>query len=737
MLNGAWGSVKRTDAQPLESMMETWRGRLSQPLYDFFRKTKSNIFGRLTNDAFAQKVIRAMFDEHVDDEAFEASKAARQVLKDVIHNKQRLGIKIKELKDYNWPQALGGMKVRALDKNYDVAKESFVNFIMPMLDREKMVDNLGNTLDDNDLKSSLEHVFDTLVGDGANKRVEAAGWLAKDAKAEPGDKWFSNMNDIDRFLHYKDADSWLAVHEKLGKYSIVESMYNYIRHAATEIAAADRFGPDYIKNFEDVLNFQAQEIEKDPKAFSKKTVQSILGSNRAVFENLVGQRSEADYSRLAKANDTLNKLVSSAALVYTLPKTAITDPAWALLTTKAYNGSFGKVITDFAKLFSGLGRERQLELANQLGLVHDLYNGEIQSRWMELKNTTDGFAGAASNFTLRGGLLHRWTEGWKYAVAIQTAQHLGSLTDRALGDLPAKDAKLLRTFNISSKDWDTLRSYASDVNGYPYIDTNAMLKDTVLPLSKRNELYSNYNGALNLAKTRAIPHISAKTSAFLSGDLKPVSIGSILVKNAKQFHTFEISSVYNALDMIANAPAFEGIKSKLMGIASVGSLGIGLGALGLQLGNIIKGKTLEPMDSHDFWTRAFFKTFGVGFAKDLAVGDYPTQDAFTSALGGASGAAVDGLLSVLYNPVVAYHKADSMSKGLTDAKDSLVHNGLRFASRYTPAQTWYTNWAVQHMVLDNIKKAVDPKAHKAWERMQREAAKNRQGYWWAPGQTLP
>ena len=75
-------------------------------------------------------------------------------------------------------------------------------FIINKLDRNKMVDDQGRVLSKSNFEDSLEYVYKTISTGGLNK--------AKDFTVPNMGTKLSRKGSEKRFLHFKDAESWMA-----------------------------------------------------------------------------------------------------------------------------------------------------------------------------------------------------------------------------------------------------------------------------------------------------------------------------------------------------------------------------------------------------------------------------------------------------------------------------------------------------------------------------------------------
>jgi hypothetical protein len=151
-----------------------------------------------------------------------------------------------------------------------------------------------------------------------------------------------------------------------------------------------------------------------------------------------------------------------------------------------------------------------------------------------------------------------------------------------------------------------------------------------------------------------------------------------------------------------------------------------LGAVALQMKEIVRGRDPRPMTTREFWTAALLQGGGLGIFGDFLFSD-------TSRTGASMGGIVAGPLGE--EGARSMTSIQRMMTGEAEPGDEIVD----FLERNTPGGSiWYLRLAYERMLLDELREEIDPDAAARFRRMQRRYRREYgQGYWWAPGDVTP
>lgn len=212
------------------------------------RRRRKAVAARMDN------VIRELFGENSGDETAKAlAQAWTQVSEDLRLRFNAAGGTIGKLEKWGMPQ---GHDAQAL---LDFGKNRWIDYMMRdgVLDRDRMENPITKrAYSDEELRESLSVVWD---------RITTDGWIDREITGQPtgrGALWTQHADH--RFLHFKNADAWIAYAKKFGNPDAFASMTGHINRMARDIAHMETFGANpnvmrtYIKN---VLQSRVAQID--------------------------------------------------------------------------------------------------------------------------------------------------------------------------------------------------------------------------------------------------------------------------------------------------------------------------------------------------------------------------------------------------------------------------------------------------------------------------------------------
>lgn len=199
-------------------LLSTWDA-LGKDWLGFFQNREKLLMlikelrGEDTGDALAKKGAKAFHD--VAEEARRTFNAA--------------GGDIGRLDDWGMPQHHSQIKVAT------AGRDAWTDAILPLLDRTRYADDIGNAWDDARMREFLGKAWDTIATDGH-------------ANAEPGTFTGSgkrgNRHAESRQIHFKDAESVIGYWNTFGEKTAVEILHGHIDTMARDIGFIEHFGPN-------------------------------------------------------------------------------------------------------------------------------------------------------------------------------------------------------------------------------------------------------------------------------------------------------------------------------------------------------------------------------------------------------------------------------------------------------------------------------------------------------------
>ena len=166
----------------------------------------------MTGDTSAQEIIKE-FTKAAEHARLRANQA---------------GANLPALKAWRMPQKHDRLLVRK------AGRDAWVTNHMEWLDWDNMTHPDGRAILPEERHEVLNSVYETLVTDGY-------------VKIRPGSVQTENLASKlshQRFLHYRDADSWIAANKAYGDGNAFQQMVSYLDSMARDIAMMEIFGPN-------------------------------------------------------------------------------------------------------------------------------------------------------------------------------------------------------------------------------------------------------------------------------------------------------------------------------------------------------------------------------------------------------------------------------------------------------------------------------------------------------------
>ena len=158
-----------------------------------------------------------------------------------------------------------------------VGMDAWIKYIMPLLNREKMVNQLtGAKLSDAELIEGLGVAWKRIVSEGHLDEGKIEG-----VPVGRGALWSQHADH--RFLHFKSADDWMAYAKRFGNPDPWAAYMSWVKTMARDIAAMDKFGPN------PDLTVKAIQQRLMADAMSLKPTEVLIREEKALREKRTGQ----------------------------------------------------------------------------------------------------------------------------------------------------------------------------------------------------------------------------------------------------------------------------------------------------------------------------------------------------------------------------------------------------------------------------------------------------------------
>ena len=696
------------------TVKETVRGQLYAIFDDVLDKTGKGIFGVQKGKAHLPNIIREIKGETTGDQTAKEFADAWLKVSDVIVDQfNEAGGSMTRLKRYV-PQSQNAVKmVRAgFTRWFDVHKDAIDwnatrwpdGSVIPVDQRERV----------------LRAVYDTITTDGANKI---------DPTAFRGfGRAIGNQLENHRFLHYKDAASWLAVHNEFGDGNVFDVFVRHIDTMAHRIALVETFGPNpemAAANVRALVRKYSSELSAEDQADASAVMENKFDP---IFETIMRENPMDPHSTMgALVTGTANILTSAqlgAASLLAIPGDFMQAAAVRALNKMGLFDGVGfyikSILTDQAFM---------RDISNQSGFVMDevVMSTYAMQRFTGVATVGPAISRRISDGVMRLSLMSGHTRSARWAVQAEFMGLMQRSRDTSFENLPFR--QVLERYGITPDEWNSLRTLQP---WQPRKDVNFLRPIDVLKtdIPNRQSLYRKFQGMIFEEARKMVPEATIEGATMLKDTTRPDTLVGSLLYSFAMYKNFPVSfnMIYGRLGMTSPS-----VKGRLAFYAGLGAAMIGVGALGTQMREISKGREPLPMDDPSFWGKAMLSGGGLSIYGDFlfnGINEFGRgpQDVAAGPIVAFAGDTADLVLGDVFQ------WADTVGSLDRDFKSTTASKAVEYARRYTPGSSlWWARLALEREVFDRLQEIADPKAY---SERQRKAAKRKReygnDYWFAP-----
>jgi len=726
----------RTNVKSLEVRAMGYQAEYTRKLLATWDALGNDFLGFFQDRAKLLNLVRELRGEATGDAlAAKGAKAFHDVAEDMRRVFNQAGGDIGRIDDWGMPQHHSQAKVAAF------GKDGWVEAILPLLDRARYVDDLGQPWNEAMLRDFLNHAWDTIATDGyAN--IQPGSPVGRGARA--------NRHGQHRQIHFKDAQSLINYWERFGERTAPEILVSHVEGMAKDIAFLETFGPN-------------------PNA----TYQTLRDSaiKRSVTANPVKLKEfEADAKHL---DNLYNYAAGRTVSIHNANLVAVADGIANLNVAGKLGGAM------IASLFG----DRVMTEA-----VGHLNNLPVFQRWRNQVALLNPANRVERNLLRRNGLmaesirstLNRFYDGLgkssptgKVANAVMRLTGMQAINDlpragfmwtlmdalggeiaqgKAFNQLADSDVRMLRNYGITEADWNIWRlAELEDFGkGNKHVltpDAIARITDDQLKAANiigqadgpgagaaaRREAIVTLLGAVNSEGQFAVvqPGWTERAQFFSNLNQERGTVLGEAARSVLQFKSFPWAYFKRGLDAVANR---DGVVDKATMTAYLMVANAVAGALIMQTRGILAGKDPRTMLDRDewykFWLAAFLQGGALGIYGDFLYGVNETRYG-TGPLEALAGPTLGPLLELgIVQPLNAAKKA------VEGKPTHLAAQTIRDLKGFIPGNNiWYTKAATEHLIWMQVMDALSPGYLNAIR--QRTMRDYHQEWWWRPGDLTP
>ena len=679
------------------------------------------------NQPLLDDVIRGLFGENVSEPAKALGQAWSNAAEKLRALFNQAGGHIGELADWAVPQRHDAAAI--LNSGF----EKWRDHIMPRLDWDRIKRPVtGLTVPPEQREALLRQIFKSIVTDGWDRRDPATTPFGKGA--------LYNQRDDARFLHFKDADSWLEYAKAYGQGSPFAALVDHVSGLTRDVALMQRFGPNPAATVEwlkQVVSSEAAKFKLQERTMFKAAsgLTADFAARRAQFMidgfHDVARGSSMPFSRAGAAlemarNEQYGAKLGSAVIVH-----AFTNPVIQAMGRYLQGHSLVTLPMDLLRGFSR-GQADEAGLILEDAMNHLEGGAREQSAWMKAREVSRWLPAVASRAS---GLDAVAAASRRSAFNGQMSTY-GRLAGKAFEDLPPRTRDVLQGFGIEAPLWDRMRAA-------PLYDPESrapMLRpQDINDEAARMAYYSLLHGSAETLVPQSNMRVAAATAFANRAPLGREIVASALQFKSGFMATFmltQLHAIQRELNRNGAAPTAAYVASSVIALSIAGMLT-------LQAKQIASGKDMRAIDpttgeGRDSWGHAFLTSGALGIYGDFLSSEISSYGhSFLETLAGPT---VTGASDLLQGGVTAAKRGWSLATGAKPPPGSEEKDAVKALRNNTPVLS--THWALRaafnRIILDQLAYMMDPNAHKSMRMQENRIRKETgQGFWWRPGELTP
>lgn len=722
------------------------RGLFDARMADLMEKMETRTGFDTPNRALLGNIVREAFGEGTGDKAAaqlaEAWSGTAELARQMFNE---AGGAIGKLDKWGLPQAHDAAAL------YRAGKAQWMAFTAPLLDRARMVDKLTSAPITPERLTAPDGVLSRTYD-----RIVTHGLIDRYPPDHGGSGMLANRRGEERFLVFKDADSWTRYQRQFGQGDAYAAMMGHLDGMAHDTALMRVLGPNPEAQWDWLKAFATREaaIEKlHGNAGAEDTAKRFINRAQNMYDHYTGKASLPVDAKLAATGATVRSYLNGA----DLGSAILTDlPSAPVFGAMARSFMGVKLQGDMGQLGALMADPGMRAIARRSGFINEVARDGLMGVTQDsLRSMTAGertvggmnsFARKLPSAVMRLQGLTGLFEARRRSFRLSFMGALADAADKPLADLAAGSgteralAAELGNRGFSDADWDAVRATPAwePRGGVRFLRPQDIADHAGQDLALRvGEMVVN-------GEQYAVPVSgSLWTRAALIGGARPGTVMGELTRSLTMFHTFAVNMLYQYGEEVFLRGLQRFPDSQLGRAGYMGAWGAGVfgalalaGMMSLQLKRVAKGEDPIPMGNPQAWGAAILQGGGLGILGDFFFSKTARNDKSAPIVA----AGPTGQLASDVFDLTGGQAMDLLNKGQhPKAQD---HEGRRLAhdlAAYTPgASLWWARTAFDRLVVDQLEQAADPTAKARYQQAARQAqTQTGAGAWWPRGEALP
>jgi hypothetical protein len=640
------------------------------------------------------------------------------------------GGKIGKLEDWGMPQHHSQDKVARAAGGIDRAanQRAWVDFIMPLLDRQRYSDLAGRPMSDAEMGEFLGNAWESISTGGANK-IEPGKPRGTGAR--------SNRHADERQIHIKDADAAMAYWDRFGDKTLPDILLGHVESMAKDIAFVEHFGSNPNAMFR-LLRDQAEAAAKLAAPHDSGKVDAALANLDRLYDYAAGNVKPVANRNVAATFKVLHNLNTAGKLGSAFWASAIGDKAMFEAMGRVNNLPAMQLWYNELRLLNpaNAAERRMLQrhalMLDHMGTAMNRFGDELGHNGL-----TDKLAAGVMKVSGMNAI-NEWRRGAWALTAMDTLGHLVKTRDFA--KIGPDDMRMLQTGGVTDADWRVWKLAKLEDIGHG--NDTGLTHEAVMRIPDADMTAAGFTGDLPAARRdAAVKLLGLITSesriaiiepgwserAMMYGGLRRGSVRDELTRSFWQFKSFPVTQferiwqIGMSRQTVAGRAAFLGTMPVMMTL---------LGAAMIQVQALLSGKDMQPMDNWKFWAAAFLKGGSLGLYGDFLFSQSGTTRMGTGPLEAVAGPTIGAVADLA---ALIAKAPGQINKG---EEPRIAANALNIAKGFVPGQNlWYTKAATDHWIFQNAQETLNP----GYLDSMRARSLREQGndWFWKPGAALP
>lgn len=732
LVRGAISAIQTDPRLPgflsAESIRNSYRGKYHALIADGLDAYGKGAFSTQRNVAGLSDIPREIFGQDTGNAAAKAFAKSYLALDDVmIADRNNAGGSIQKLDKYFLPQKQNAVTVM------NTPFEKWRDDHMAWLDWNKMAWPDGSPIKPSEREGILKDVYTTFRTDGANK-IDPASFSGRGSAV-------GNQLEDHRFLVYKDAESWMAAHEAYGDGNIADVVIRHIEQMAHKTALIDVMGPNpemWFDNIKAVVLKQAADIAASPgaKGYDKKAVSE---ATKVIKNKLEPMFEQYTHKNPMDPNSPFGAGVTATANVLTGAKlggvVALAAPGDFQQTLAIRWLNKLPLLSGMDDYFKGVsvGFKEAQGLGTRSGYVFDNLVGATYTteRFSPIATYGPHWSRTLSDSMIRASGLARHTEIARWVAQKELMGVMNDMKGKEFNELPF--ALMMQRYGIGKPEWDAVRNEIKTWSPQAGADFLRPLDILETKLANKQELYQRFYSMVDQESRHMVPGATLEAAITMRGTSRPDTLPGMILHSFSMYKNFPMTVVH-----MYGRLAMSQAENRLSFIAAMGVGMTLVGAAGVQLRELSKGRTLEPMNTATFWGQAALSGGAMSIWGDFLFGG--VNDQFRNAaniIGGPlAGLAADTANLALGDPFKYVNLWDNERD--EHFKSTFTSRAANFLRLNTPGTSLiWARLALEREIWDTLDNLVDPRIDaKRRQRMRKQERTYGNTYWSEPGSAL-